>query len=218
MDLEVTEERPRTALHLPVVSSNYSSIRMRTRLVVHPRGGTQRRQLEDFVRREYCSHFQAHVTQFMPVLLALHGRAGVRAVVGCRGAGDEALFLEKYTREPIEQLLARRVDACVRRDEIAEIGSLACRGARAAVDMVRALIPFLLDAGFSWVVFTGADTVKKVFGHLRLEPTVLCAADESCLGDGRDDWGNYYLHHPQVMAGRLLEGAALLGISQEQPW
>jgi hypothetical protein len=216
MDFEVAEQYPLAAPYPGCASSDSPILRTCSGLVAHPRGGMQRRQLEDFVRREYCSHFQAHVKEFMPVLLALHDRMGVRAVVGCRNAANEPLFLEKYTREPIERLLARRLDARVGRDEIVEIGSLACKGARAAVDMVTALVPFLLDAGFSWVVFTGADTVKKVFRHLRLEPTVLCAADEASLGPERDDWGDYYRHHPEVMAGRLLEGAALLGISPER--
>jgi hypothetical protein len=216
MDLELAEQSPVAVLHPPYADAAPLDVKSYRELVVHPRGARQRAQLEDFVRREYLSHVQARVTQFMPLLLALHDSGGeVQAVVGCRGAAEEKLFLETYTREPIERLLARRLATRVARDEIVEIGSLACRGGRAAVHMVRALIPFLMDAGFSWVVFTGADTVKKVFRLMRLEPTVLCAADESALGEQRHDWGDYYRHHPEVMAGRLRDGAALLGLCPE---
>lgn len=181
------------------------------RLVAHPRGAPQRRRLEDFVRREFAAHFDARVKHFMPLLLGLHDEAGdVRAVVGCRGAASERLFLETYTRLPIERALELRVGVTVARDEIVEIGGLACRDARAAVDIVGALIPHLLDAGFSWVVFTGADTIKNVFRRLRLVPTVLCAADPALLGVDRDDWGSYYDHHPEVMAGRLSDGQVAL--------
>jgi hypothetical protein len=179
--------------------------------VAHARGTPQRRRLEDFVRREFEAHFGAHVKHFMPLLLALHDAAGnARAVVGCRSAESEELFLETYTRVPIEVALERRLGVRVARHEIVEVGGLACRDARAAFDVVGALIPYLLGAGFSWVVLTGADTVKNVFRRLGLAPTVLCTADPELLGPDRNDWGSYYEHHPEVMAGRLRDGQAAL--------
>jgi hypothetical protein len=168
----------------------------------------RRAPLEEFVRREFLTHFGARIRSFMPELLALHGRDGaVRAVVGCRAAATERLFLETYTREPIELTLAAGNGFFVPRERIVEIGSLACRSAAAAIAIVRALVPHLIRAGFSWVVFTGADTVMNVFRHLGLEPRVLCEADPLLLGDARHDWGTYYEHHPQVMAGRIADGA-----------
>jgi hypothetical protein len=180
------------------------------RLVAHSRRSGERRRLEEFVRREFAIHFGARVKHFMPMLLGLHdGTGGVRAVVGCRSATEAPLFLETYTRMPVECALGA-FGLEVARDEIVEIGGLACRDARAAVDIVGALIPYLLEAGFSWVVFTGADTVKSVFRRMRLAPMVLCKADPALLGPDRDDWGSYYDHHPEVMAGRLCDGRAAL--------
>jgi hypothetical protein len=178
-------------------------------LVSHDRFSPQRAPLEEFVRREFFAHFGARIRHFMPELLALHGQDGaVRAVVGCRAAAAERLFLETYTREPIESALAARNGFFVPREHIVEIGSLACRSAGAAVAIVRALVPHLLRAGFSWVVFTGADTVMNVFRHLGLEPRLLCEADAGLLGDARRDWGTYYDHNPKVMAGRIADGAS----------
>jgi hypothetical protein len=180
------------------------------RLLAHSRRSAQRRELEEFVKHEFAVHFGARVKHFMPLLLGLHDGAGsVRAVVGCRSAAEQPLFLETYTRIPIEAALEVS-GVQVARDEIVEIGGLACRDARAAVDIVGALIPYLLEAGFSWVVFTGADTVKSVFRRMRLAPLVLCKADPALLGLDRADWGSYYDHHPEVMAGRLRDGRAAL--------
>jgi hypothetical protein len=72
---------------------------------------------------------------------------------------------------------------------------------------VRALVPQLLGAGFTWVVFTGADTVMNVFRYLGLTPRALCPADPLLLGDARHEWGSYYAHDPYVMAGRIEDGA-----------
>jgi hypothetical protein len=177
-------------------------------LVSHGRFSPQRALLEEFVRGEFFAHFGARIRHFMPELLALHGRDGaVRAVVGCRAAAAEPLFLETYTREPIELTLAACTGLFMPRERIVEIGSLACRSAGAAIAIVQALVPHLLRAGFSWVVFTGADTVMNVFRHLGLEPRQLCEADPALLGEARHDWGTYYDHHPHVMAGRIADGA-----------
>jgi hypothetical protein len=199
----------------PLVHSPYertrAPLRARTQLVCHARGSARRRRVEQFVREEFLVHFDANVRHFMPLLLALHEPSGEpRAVVGCRAAATERLFLEAYTCEPIEAVLTRTIGAAVPRDSIVEIGSLACRSGRAAVQIVQAVIPALLNAGFSWVVFTGADTVVSVFRHLKLAPRVLCTADPRRLGDERYDWGTYYEHDPHVMAGRLRDGLTAL--------
>jgi hypothetical protein len=173
----------------------------------HDAASPARAVLEEFVRSVFFAHFGARVRHFMPKLLALrdvHG--GPRAVVGCRAAAGEPLFLETYTREPIEIALAAHNGFFVPRERIVEIGSLACRNATAAIAIVRALVPHLLDAGFSWVVFTGADTVMNVFRYLGLRPSALCAADPSLLGAARHEWGSYYAHDPYVMAGRIEDG------------
>jgi len=178
------------------------------RLVEHGPLSPQRALLEDFVRHEFLTHFGAHIRHFMPQLIGLHSLDGsVRAVVGARAAALEPLFLETYTREPIETALASLNGFFVPREHIVEIGSLACRNATAAVAIVRALVPHLLRAGFTWVVFTGADTVMNVFRHLGLAPRELCHADPLLLGETRHEWGSYYDHNPRVMAGRIADGA-----------
>jgi hypothetical protein len=178
-------------------------------LVRHGPHAPQRALIEEFVRREFRTHFGARIRHFMPELLALHGKDGVvRAAVGCRAAEAERLFLETYTREPIEIALAKRNGFWVPRERIVEIGSLACRSAAAAIAIIRELVPHLLGAGYSWVVFTGADTVMNVFHYLGLAPRELCPADPLLLGAARHDWGTYYDHDPHVMAGRIEAGAS----------
>ena len=179
-------------------------------LVDYSSSTERRREIEQFIRDEYREHFGANLTHFMPHLLALHRPCGaVRAVVGYRGAQEE-LFLETYTRKPIEQVIAERLGETVPRHQIVEVGSLACRDGRAAVEIIKAVIPNLIQQGFTWVVLTGADTVRNVFRRLDLEPRALCVADKSLLGDDQDTWGTYYDHHPIVMAGRLADGICAL--------
>ncbi|MBN1240954.1 MAG: thermostable hemolysin [Gammaproteobacteria bacterium] len=177
------------------------------RLIVHDHRSARRQDVEAFIADAYAKHFGARLRCFMPQLTALVDRNGREiAAVGCRGAGDETLFLEQYTRLPIERVLLEQLGVAVPRDRIVEIGSLACRDGRAALSMVRLLIPFLIDRGYEWVVFTAADTVQRVFSRLDLSPLLLCGADQSLLRARDNDWGTYYDHDPVVMAGRLCDG------------
>lgn len=105
--------------------------------------------------------------------LAVHGPSSPRRAeaVGCRDAATQRLFLEQYTRQPIEALLRERLGVTISREHIVEIGNLACSGARSGLTLVRSLIPFLIHAGYRWAAFTAADTVVGVFRRLHLEPS-----------------------------------------------
>lgn len=178
----------------------------------HSRASEDRRKLEEFIRSEFLDHFSAEITEFMPSLVGLYGAEdSVLAAVGCRSAHDERLFLETYMDQPVETVMSRKLGVAVGREEIVEVGSLAARNGRAAMFIVQALVPYLLEAGFSWVVFTGTKTVVSVFERLRLRPHPLCTADKSRLTeDQQRAWGNYYDHQPVVMAGRLFDGITAL--------
>lgn len=185
------------------VSSDY--------LVRYPTSSARRRQVERFIADEYRRHFSASLTEFMPRLAGLHDSQGrLKAAVGYRAAAAEPLFLETYTRDPIEEVLRRQSGHLVSRDAIVEVGSLACTGGRAAMEIVRSLVPALIEDGFSWVVFTGADTVRNVFRRLQLKPVALCIANKAMLGARQAEWGSYYDHNPVVMAGRLADGVVAL--------
>ena len=176
-------------------------------LIEHPRGSPRRADVEAFIRDEFRRFFGATIAEFMPSLVALHGPDGeLRAAAGYRGAESGKLFLEMYTRRPIEGVIAERLGVDVPRAQIVEVGSLVSRGGRAAMDIIRALVPALIRAGFTWVVFTGANTVRNVFQRLDLAPFALCAADKTLLGEAQHAWGTYYDHHPIVMTGRIADG------------
>jgi hypothetical protein len=214
MNVEPTENPLSIYNRLPPISAAAACGRDSRRhgiLVEHSRDSSSRAEIEAFIRREFIEHFGATIKAFMPRLIAVHEAAGgVRAAVGCRGAGEGKLFLETYTRAPIEHAIGEKLGAAVPREQIVEVGSLACRNGRAAMEIVTALIPMLIGEGFTWVVFTGADTVRNVFRRLNLLPEALCAADKTLLGAAHRDWGSYYDHHPIVMAGRLADGIVAL--------
>jgi hypothetical protein len=196
------------------LSQTIRSSAPRPRLELHSSGAPQRAVVESFIREAYRRHFDADVTHFMPQLLSLNdARGNIRAAVGYRHAAAETLFLEHYTDGPIEGLISGTAGRAVERREIVEIGGLACRNPRAALVLVATLVPYLLEHGFSWAVFTGADTIQRVLTRMRLFPLALCAAAPEKLGAERHQWGRYYAHDPRVLAGRLGNGLRILSQS-----
>jgi len=180
-------------------------------LRLHGTDSPWRKDIEALVQREYRRHFDADVRAFMPQFVALHDAAGdILAVVGCRSAATQELFLEIYADRPIEDMICEQTAEPVHRAEIVEIGSLVCRDARAGIALIRALVPFLVRHGFEWVTFTGADTVVRMLRSLNLLPLALCVADRERLGAAQAAWGSYYEHDPVVMAGRLRDGLSFL--------
>ena len=104
-------------------------------------------------------------------------------------------------------------DACgamPQRERIVEVGHLASVRNGAG----RMLMPFLgahlVAKGFEWVVSTATAELHSLFCRLGLAPLVLGAADPAVLGTDATDWGSYYDHQPQVLAGSIVEGMARL--------
>ena len=108
----------------------------------------RRRAVEDFVRERFAAHYQARVRQFMPRLFALEAADGsLHGAVGCRGAAEQGLFLERYLDEPVESVIARRTGERVEREGVVEVGNLAAHGAGTARLLIIALTRILAAGG-----------------------------------------------------------------------
>jgi len=98
-------------------------------LQLHPPARPERRRaLEDFIRARFAEHYGARVRHFMPELLGLEAVDGeLHGALGCRRAGEQPLFLERYLDLPIEDALAQRYRCAVDRADIVEVGNFAAR-------------------------------------------------------------------------------------------
>ena len=173
---------------------------------VHP-AHAGRSALEQFIRLRFAERYQASIRHFMPSLLSLQDNEGqLRGGVGLRLAHEQALFLERYLDQPIEQAISAQAGADVPRRSIVEVGNLAASSAGAARLLIVALTDLLVSQGACWVVFTGTHTLLNSFHRLGLSPCQLASADPARMGSELADWGSYYSSQPQVMAGHILGG------------
>lgn len=168
----------------------------------------RRAAVQDFIRDRFAAHYQADVRHFMPCLFGLEADDGsLHGAVGCRSAATQALFLEHYLDEPIEDLIAARVGTTVGRADVVEVGNLAARGAGMSRLLIVALTRLLATEGVRWVGFTGTPALINSFRRLGIALHGLAPADPRRLGVDRDqwraEWGSYYDAGPQVMVAEV---------------
>jgi hypothetical protein len=187
----------------------------RARLAVIDRRHPDRAAVESFIQAIYAACYGAHVRDFMPTLVALHDDDGqLMAAAGYRGAGEHALFLERYLDRPVELMLAGDQATAPARERIVEVGHLAAARAGQGRRLILQLGPHLAGQGFDWVVSTLTQELRHLFLRLGIVPVPLGLADPALLGAEAAAWGSYYAHHPLVLAGPI--APALQALAQRR--
>jgi len=167
---------------------------------ITPSSDAERHHVAVFIEERYRISYGAAIHVEYPNLISLRdGRGRVVAAAGFRFADLGPLFLEQYTKRPIDALLG------VHRREIVEIGNLAAYGGASLV-LFAALASYLERIGIARAVVTSTDTLERRLVRLGLEAERVCAADPARIGDMGKVWGSYYRHRPHVLAGDI--GAA----------
>jgi hypothetical protein len=176
-------------------------------LRLHRRHDPARAEVERFIADVYRRHFGARLAHYMPVLVSRHRDGGPCAAAGYRSAA-EALFLEQYLPQPIEQMLAAAGGREVERERIVEVGQFASTCAGEGRNLILALTRHLVDCGFRWAVITATAELRRLFARHGLVSLALAPAEPKRLGAAARLWGSYYEHAPKVLAGDLLDNLA----------
>jgi len=151
----------------------------------------------------YRRRYDAHPTDFAPLLVSLSYGHGPVAAAGYRGAAQGPLFLERYLDRPVEHVLSATRTFTASRAAIVEVGNLAATRAGAGRRLIHCLGQHLMDEGYAWVVSTVTRELRKLFLRVGVTPLALGIADPHALGDERLRWGRYYEHEPVILAGYL---------------
>jgi len=172
----------------------------------------RRMAAEQFVRDSFKYHYQADVEHFMPTLLSLSDvHDQLQAVLGFRRAGKSPLFLEHYLDQPVEQVLANRLQTPVDRSSLVEVGNLAVSASGGGRWLITALTAYLSAIQAEWALFTIGSAMLNAFRRLGLEPVELAEARQDRLpAREQRSWGSYYAQKPRVMAGNVAHGYTVL--------
>jgi len=188
------------------VAERYGHLR-RGEIRISRTPGPEHTGTADFIRDVYRKAYDARINPAYPALMSLlDGTGAIQAALGYRpAAAGERLFLESYTDERIETLLANAFGGPVARDQVVEVGNLASVGHGESVFLFYALNAYLHNEGYRHVVVTGTQSLIARFRKLGLAPKIIAAADPARLADGGASWGRYYATKPCIVAGELAE-------------
>lgn len=165
----------------------------------------ERDRVEDFIKSVYAESYGADIKVAYPILMSVRNENGdILAAVGFRYAYEEPLFLERYTGQPIEDVLHSS------RHKIVEIGNLASAGGGASIFLFAALASYLNNKGIEYATVTGTDYLHRVFKKLGLKPQVICDASFEAVQEDGQSWGSYYDSNPRVLAGSVAKGVERL--------
>jgi Thermostable hemolysin len=180
-------------------------------IVVASRSHPDRRRVEGFIEEIYRRNHGSTITQHYPTLISLHAVSGdVIGAIGLRSAGGDPLFLEQYLQAPVEEVICRVTGQSMRRDQIAEVGSLASAGYGASAFLIIAAAAVLESQRFKYAVVTATAALRHILASLGFAHTVLGAARSEALADAGHSWGDYYANRPQMLAGAIAPAFALL--------
>lgn len=171
-------------------------------LQVAAKGDPAKVQLERFVYNTFFRHYAAHVSHFMPLMLALRDEQ-LLSVAGVRSAEKGPLFLEQYIDRPVEHYLATVFHCDVAREEVVEIGNLASTCLGSARYLFIALAALLHQAGKTWVCCVANPSVRAIFRKMHFPFEPLQTVDKYRLGAENTLWGSYYDKGCLLMAARV---------------
>lgn len=159
--------------------------------------------LQQLIQQRFAQQHSAHIQHFLPRLFGLWQADQPLAAVGLRLASSGPLFLERYLDGPAEEIIIRRFQSPLVRQDIAEIGNLASLRPGLQRQLFIYLAHQLAAEGIAWLLFTATPEVANGLRRLGLEPQPITPADPNRLGEESHLWGRYYEHRPWVMAGDL---------------
>jgi hypothetical protein len=175
--------------------------------------GINRQAAEAFVHDCFHQYYQADVQHYLPILMGLSDESQqLQAVLGFRHAShEEPLFLENYIDQPVEQLLASRIQAPVDRERLVEVGNLAVTPRGGGRWLITALTAYLSATQAEWALFTIGPVLQNAFKRMGLELIDLAEARRERLPEAEQSlWGRYYEQKPRVMAGNVAHGHEVL--------
>lgn len=158
----------------------------------------ERQKVEEFIKNKYKRKYNADIKVNYPMLMSICNDDGrIIAALGFRYAKCEKLFLENYTKLPIEQILG------CKRSEFVEIGNLASLDKNATVFLYAVLACYLNYKEIKYASITATEFLHNYFVTLGFKIKKICDTESSLVEHEGHNWGSYYETHPRVLVGSI---------------
>ncbi|WP_164742396.1 thermostable hemolysin [Pseudidiomarina mangrovi] len=167
-----------------------------------------RATIEQFICAKYWLSFAACLEQLPLHLIAILDQQQ-QPVAACAltPAAEQSLFCEHYLPQPAEQLITASPQQPVSRQQLLEVGSMACVDHRYLPLLFTAVIHAANELQRPWLVFTATTPLRRHLKRFNLPTTVLGQALDSALPTTQhQQWGRYYSTQPLVVSGHVAAG------------
>ena len=151
---------------------------------VYKTGDQGRLDAEQFIIDGFLNSYNANITVSMPWVLAINN-GSFKAALGIRPA-TEALFLEQYIGQPIEQSLSQSFQD-IKRSEIAEVGHLYSNSNKFTIPLFLTTAVSLFCNDYKFMVFSATEHVLDLITRTGISHTLLTTADSSKLDQSNDN-------------------------------
>lgn len=177
-------------------------VELSMRVEVAPRHSPLWRNAAELVRDNFSEAFAASVMPDPDAFAVLH--RGGEEVLACTGLSFDdggPFFCERYLDGRIEDILTERLGVPVLRDQVIQVGSLASRGPRAAIELLRAQTVILWGMGHRYALMTATRKLASLLSRLGYSFIPLAEASAQRLtARERERWGSYYDNDPRTGA------------------
>ncbi len=156
---------------------------------------SDRKGIEQFIKTGFKKCYNANINVTTPYLISLK-KGSFKSALGLRSA-KSALFIEQYLNNSIEDTLAEKGEAVVRK-QIAEIAHLYSNSRTFTLPLLLVTATSLKLKGFELMAFTGTAHVIRLIQKTGIKVHELAAAEATKLAPSSDSWGSYYTSQPVV--------------------
>lgn len=170
-----------------------------------------RHQVQEFIRKGFYQWYRADVQDFLPLLVTARAQ-NIHSVLGLRTQTSDMLVTRYLDGGLAETLAAHGIHDV--EGKVAEIGNLYSESHAYTLPLLLTTVKALLEAGFTYALFTATTRVQALFMRYGLQASAICPANPEKLDGKAADWGSYYQAGPTVM---LLDLARVSAVVKNNP-
>lgn len=152
--------------------------------------------ISQFIKKGFSEAYKANL-EVSETLFSLVNSGDLLAACGITHASETPLFLEHYTKQPIEQICETP------RNRIVEISHLMGASKGVSQHLFPELTFYCLENNIDVVAFTGTRSLLRGFGRYKIPINRVCKANEESIEHLGGCWGSYYHHDPHVTFVRV---------------
>lgn len=170
------------------------------------RGCPEYNKVEAFINKSFKKKYSTEAKFVPSILISLNYNKRIFEVLGMGLAESGPLFLEQYLQYPIEQEIGFFYKTAIKRESIAEMGTVIsfCRSTKQLLLIL--LINYLYKTNREWLVLLSNSEIENTLKRMHF--TTVPFSDESIKK--KEQWAGYLNDESRIMYGHIPSAMSIL--------